>query len=362
VTRHLTPDARPLLVTADEALLDNVLRVAVAAEVVVDVAHDDAAARRLWSGAPLVLVGTDVVDRLLATPPPRRGRVFLVGSDEHLKEARIWQCAVAIGAEHVLSLSQDESWLVAELADTHETRQETGSVVAVVGGRGGAGASVFSVGLALSGVRMGHQPILIDGDPYGGGLDLVLGAEDERGARWPDLARTRGRVPGPSLRNALPVVSGISLLAWDRGDLVELEVGATRSVLDAAERAADLVVIDLPRDFGPLAAEVLPRCALTLMVVPAEVRAVAAATRVAQAVGRHTATARIVVRGPGPGRLQAAAISAAVGLSLAGEIADDTRLTRALERGVPAERMSRGALGRLCDRIVSELAAHRLAA
>jgi secretion/DNA translocation related CpaE-like protein len=362
VTAQLAPNARPLIVTADDALLDNVLPLAVAAGVAVDVAHDDASARRSWVAAPLVLICPDIVDRLLASPPPRRGRVFLVGSDEQLRDARLWQRAVAIGAEHVLSLSRDESWLVGELADTQETPGEPGSVIAVVGGRGGAGASVLSVGLALSGVRMPQQTFLIDGDPYGGGLDLVLGAEEQRGARWPDLARTRGRVSGRSLRDALPVVCGLSLLSWDREEPVELEVAAIRSVLDAAQRMAELVVVDLPRNFGSFGSEVLPRCAATLLIVPAEVRAVAAAARVAHAIGRHTATGRMVVRGPGPGRLDAASICTAVSLPLAGELADDTGLRRALERGAPAERMSRGPLGRLCDRIVGELATHRLAA
>jgi secretion/DNA translocation related CpaE-like protein len=355
------PVVRPLLVTADNAVLDDVLRLAAAAGVAVDVAHDDVAARRLWNGASLVLVGSDLLDRLVARLPPRRRRVFVIEAGDRLGDARVWQSAVAVGAEHVVSLSADEAWLVAELSDAYEARPDDGAVVAVVGGRGGAGASVFSAALALAGVRGGQESLLIDGDAYGGGLDLVFGAEHAAGARWSDLAHARGRVSGPSLRAVLPVVEGVSLLAWDRGDPVSLDGGAVRSMLDAAARTADLVIVDLCRDVETLGAEVLPRCAMTLLLVPAEVRAVAAATRVARALSRHTSTGRIVVRGASGG-LEATAVATAVGLPLIGEVADDPRLRRALDRGGAVDRMSRGPLGALCERIVSEVTASRVAA
>ena len=63
---------RPLLVCADERLLDDLLRLAAAAGVEVDVAHDGPSARPRWSAAPLVLVGADVADSLAAAPLPRR--------------------------------------------------------------------------------------------------------------------------------------------------------------------------------------------------------------------------------------------------------------------------------------------------
>jgi CO dehydrogenase nickel-insertion accessory protein CooC1 len=68
------------------------------------------------------------------------------------------------------------------------------------GGRGGAGASVLATALALTASRLDRPTMLVDADPYGGGLDLVLGAEKTGGLRWPDLAGTRGRVGGRTLR------------------------------------------------------------------------------------------------------------------------------------------------------------------
>jgi chitodextrinase len=51
--------ARSLVLTADEALLDELLRLAAAAGVEVDVAPDPVAARPRWQAAPLVVVGDD---------------------------------------------------------------------------------------------------------------------------------------------------------------------------------------------------------------------------------------------------------------------------------------------------------------
>jgi hypothetical protein len=53
-----------------------------------------------------------------------------------------------------------------------------------------------------------------------------------------------------------------------------------RSVLSAGQRGHEVVVVDLPRHLDPAAEEAVVRSAVTLLVVPAEVRAVAAASRV----------------------------------------------------------------------------------
>src|SRR5262249_57553694 len=61
----------------------------------------------------------------------------------------------------------------AELAEQLATR--AGRVVVVLGGRGGAGASVLAAGLAVTAARAGLQTVLVDADPLGGGVDLAVG-------------------------------------------------------------------------------------------------------------------------------------------------------------------------------------------
>ena len=45
---------------------------------------------------------------------------------------------------------------------------------------------------------------MVDADPVGGGIDLVVGAEHAPGVRWPELAGTSGRLSAASLSDALP--------------------------------------------------------------------------------------------------------------------------------------------------------------
>ena len=188
---------RPLLLTADSDLLDDLLRLAATAGVDVEVSQDPGAARRAWSAAPLVLLGQDLLAGCLVAGLPRRPGVAVLGED--LDDASIWRRAVEVGAEHVVFLPDAEPWLVSSLADAAEGVVGSGRLVAVLGGRGGAGATTLTVALALAAVRRGCRALLVDGDPLGGGIDLVLGGEQATGLRWPDLGDTQGRMPAQAL-------------------------------------------------------------------------------------------------------------------------------------------------------------------
>ncbi len=284
---------RCLVLTADPDVLEDLLRLAAAAGTEIEVAPDAGAARRSWAAAPLVVVATDALPSLERSRLPRRGGVVLLHDD--LDDAEVWQRAVGVGAEHVVFLPDAERWLSERLADAAEGGTATAPVVAVLGGRGGAGATTFACALGLTAARTGRRALLVDGDPLGGGVDLVLGGEDDRGVRWPDLAGTRGRVPSAALVDALPTVHGLSVLSWDRGPVLSVPVEAVRAVLDAGRRAADLVVVDLPRVLDDASRAVLAASTTALLVVPAEVRAAAAASP-----GRRVR--RRAVRRPAPGR------------------------------------------------------------
>src|SRR2546421_294935 len=86
-----------------------------------------------------------------------------------------------------LIVTEDEPWLVDRIADAAEGIGEPALTIGVVGGRGGAGASTLACALAVTAARSGHRTMLIDGDPLGGGLDVLLGGERAGGLRWPDL-------------------------------------------------------------------------------------------------------------------------------------------------------------------------------
>jgi secretion/DNA translocation related CpaE-like protein len=347
--------SRPLLVTADPDALDDLLRLAATAGVEVDVADDVPALRRCWATAPFVVVGADLADQVARSRLGRRSRVVVLGRD--LDDASIWQRAVEVGAEHVVFLPDAETWLVEAFADSAEGAAGDGLLVAVLGGRGGAGASSLAAALAVRAVRRGLRTLLVDGDPLGGGLDLVLGGEAVTGLRWPDLGATRGRVPAAALADALPTIEGLSVLSWDRGDATTLPVEAVQAVLAAGRRTCDVVVVDLPRALDEASREVLLTAGTTLLVVPAEVRATAAAARVAGTAGLLCRDLRLVVRGPAPAGLSAQAVQGALGLPLAGELRAEPGLGRALEQGEAPGRRSRSPLATFCDALLDDLLA-----
>ena len=116
-------DRCPLVISADENLLDDLIRLAAVTGVVLDVAPDAGAGLRRWASAPLVLVGADVVSTIAASPPPRRPDVAVVGRD--IDATALWESALAIGAEQVLSIPDDEHRVVARISCRHRRGHAT---------------------------------------------------------------------------------------------------------------------------------------------------------------------------------------------------------------------------------------------
>jgi secretion/DNA translocation related CpaE-like protein len=347
------PPRRPLLVTADPDLLDDILRLGAAAGVDVDVAHDPIGARLGWSKAALVLIGDDVSIALRrASMRPRVG-VVLVGRD--LDDGNIWKRAVGVGAEHVALLPDAEPWLIARLADAVDERAALGLTVAVIGGRGGAGASTLAAALAVTAMRGGRRVMLVDADPYGGGADLLFGGEHAAGLRWSDIAGASGRIGGEELHAALPHIGKLAVLSYDRGDPLDLRADAMSSVLAAAARVCDLTVADLPRHIDDAAGVVLAAADLVLLLVPAEVRAVASAARIATEITRVADDVRVVVRGPAPGGLAALDVAHALGLPSAGYLKAEPDLGATLERGEAPAGQGRGPLAKFCRELLASL-------
>ncbi|MGW3826348.1 septum site-determining protein Ssd [Streptomyces sp. NPDC005071] len=194
----------PLIVTEDVQLLDDLLRLCAAAGAEPEVHHTLPEGRGGWERAPMVLVGDDAAPRCRGVA--RRQGVMLVGRDQDAPD--VWRRGVEIGAEYVLRLPDAESWLVDQIANAAEGVGRPALTVGVIGGRGGAGASTLACALAVAAARSGRRTMLIDGDPLGGGIDVLLGGERAEGMRWPDFAHSKGRVGGGALEESLPALHG----------------------------------------------------------------------------------------------------------------------------------------------------------
>lgn len=347
--------AAPVLIaSADDACLDDLLRLAAAADVRPRVAPDVARARSGWRDAALIVVGADLAADLAAVAPPRRTGVILTAADADGDD--VYRLAVDVGAQEVVPLPEGEAWLVEQMAATAEPPGERATAVGVLGGRGGAGASVLAAALGRCAASRGLRTLLLDGDPLGGGIDLVLGTESAPGARWSDYADRQGRLSGAALHDSLPARDGLAVLSWHRGTAEPVSAQTMRSVLDAAVRGYDIVVVDVPRHLTDAGAEALAAADVALVVVPAEVRATVAADRVIDLARPHVQDLRLVVRGPSPGGLQPGVIAESLRLPLAGVVAADRRLARAVERGDPP---SGGSLARFCARFLNALGRER---
>jgi secretion/DNA translocation related CpaE-like protein len=220
--------------------------------------------------------------------------------------------------------------------------------VGVIGGRGGAGASTLACALALTSARAQVRTLLVDADPLGGGLDVLLGGETADGLRWPAFAGSRGRLGAGALEESLPQLHSLRVLSWDRGDYVAVPPPAVRAVLAAARRRGGVVVVDLPRRMDEGVVEALAQIDLGLLVVPSELRAVAAAHRVAAAVSLVLRDLRVTVRQPYAPGLAAHDVAALLGLPLAGEVPMDNALLRCPDARTPPAGDARGPLARFC--------------
>ncbi|MDK1476341.1 septum formation initiator [Streptomyces sp. 549] len=324
-----------LIVTEDAELLDDLLRLCAAAGAEAHVAPGGPVDDAQWRTAPLVLVGDDRAEVLARAsgPSTRRPGVLLLGRD--LDDHGVWQRGVGIGAEHVVFLPDAEPWLTGRIADAAEGAGRQGVTIGVIGGRGGAGASTLATALAVAAGRTGRRSLLVDADPLGGGLDVLLGGESAEGLRWPAFTDSRGRVAAAALEESLPSLHGVRVLSWDRGTGVAVPPEAMRSVLGAARRGGGAVVVDLPRRTDEPVGEALSQLDLGLLVVPAEVRAVAAAHRLATRLNLVLKDLRVVVRGPRRAGLGDEQIARLLELPLAGQLPDDPGLLESVERGVP---------------------------
>jgi hypothetical protein len=282
--------SRTLVVTGDLDWLDEILRLAAEADVEVDVATDATCARRLLDAAPLVLVTDDAVGRSLArTAIPSRTGVVYLGRDPE-GDAAVWESATDLGAEHVAFLPEAEAWLIDRLARAALGSASDATVVCVMGGCGGAGATTLASALALTAAGRSVFTTLIEADPLGGGID------------------------------EMPSLGHLCVLSWGLDSGFHITPAAMMAALSTMRRSTRFVVVDLPRRLDEAARVALQQARTTLLVVPAEVRACASAVRVVEQMREHCADLRVVIRSTSSSGLSATQIAETLDLPLAGEV------------------------------------------
>ncbi len=352
---------RPLVITRDEVMLEELLRVAAAAQV--EVTHTpEPASRSGWRTAPLVLLDAALAPLSVTMGLPRRPRVVAVVAAD--AQSVPWDACIRLGVERTLRLGESDDELIALLADAALAGPGDGHVVAVVGGCGGAGASVLATAIAAAADRRGRRVLLADCDRWGAGLDVLLGVENAGGVHWGTLAAPSGRLPADALHGALPPLpighGGIVVLCHGRDpadgtspppatpELVEV-------LLRSGRRSGELIVVDLPRELGTVGERVVEAADLVVLIVTADIRGCFGGARVAARLSELGVLPGLVVRGPSPGGIVAQDIADTLGLELLAAMRPQPGLARDLEEGrVPGSDRS-GPLARVAQLVLDRL-------
>lgn len=305
--RYSAGRGRPLVVTADGALLDELLSLAEAGGVEVTVAVDALAAEADWASAPLVIVGPDQVADLSRRNLPRRLAVVLVsrsnsaGADQGDDPESPWSGAEALHAEHVVVLPQARSWLAARFAESRpRALRHAAPVVAFVPGSAEADAGALAAALAVTARWRGLSALLIGADPL---------------ARAADFSEVTDLAGAVSTRRG---AGSLAVLALARGSTAALPPDMVAAALRAARHGRDLVVVDVPQPHDEGARLTLSCADQCYLVVPAEIRACSSANRIAATVRRHCPGVALVVRAVSPRGLRPDEVAEALNLRLAG--------------------------------------------
>ena len=284
---------------------------------------------RTWRTAAAVLVDEDAARRCARAGLPRRDGVFLVGAGEPSDTA--WAAALDVGAQRLCTLPEQEAelvGLVSEAAETGAASARRGGVIAVTAGRGGGGASVFATALA----QTAGESLLIDLDPCGGGIDLLLGGESAPGLRWPDLNLQGGRLGWHAVREVLPRRGRVSVLSSARG-YHHIDPEPVAAVVEAGRRGGAIVVCDVPRQPAPAALCALEAADLVVVVTSCDVRGIAAAAATLGVLRSANPNVGLVLRGPSPGGLGPREAADATAAPVLAAMRPEPLLDRRLETG-----------------------------
>ena len=313
-----SPQPGPLLATGDPTLSDAVEATALALGVALEVVRDVEAQRVKWRAAPLRLVGADLVEQVVRAESI--DPTIVVGMSQSL----LLEASSRLRLPAMLLPQSSDA--LAEVLVSHKTAGPKGRGLCLLGASGGVGTSSLAVALARSAAAAGVRSAVVELARFGGGIDLLFGAETRPGLRWADLAQASGQIG--ALDGRLLVSDGVSVLALDRRNPVHPAGGAVEAVLTGLRRSHDLVVVDGGREGVP---DGLGRGVRQVLVVAADVASVAAGR---MQLARLDLSAPGVVVRTGPSRaLPPAAVAEALGLELLGVVRHDKAVPRLAESG-----------------------------
>lgn len=230
----------------------------------------------------------------------------------------------------------------------------TAYIIGVVGGSGGVGASALTAAIAVRAAQAGLRAVCVDGDRLGGGLDVTLGMEQERGVRWPDLAGARGRIDGPELLRRLPSVDGVGVLSFDRARDVSLAGEVIQEVHRALSEAADVVVVDLPCPDHEIFLALAPSVDAMVLLAGSGICDLAGASAIAGHLVHACPDVWLCLRTGGKGSHFADTVADALDLPLLAVVREEPSLAADVLHGIPPGSSAKGPLAVAADIILAQ--------
>lgn len=324
-------DTAPILIAVGDALLHpeaTHLAAATGRPIIDSHGPDDLV--RHYSRAFAVLIDVSRAPDLDPLPP--RDGVFLIRGETELADGASATDAFVLPAQAAdLLKALGRLALAAPRSDRSSTRPiapTVGTVLSFVGAAGGAGTSSLSAAVARTASPDTH-PVIVDAHRYSGGLDLLLGVEEELGARWGEIEIGEGTVDRAQLRQALPrTKDGIAVLTGARTTVPVAGMGDSAADVDRVTTvlgAGGLTLVDAPPGALP------NRCDHAFVVVPAEVRSAAAAALISAECRASNTPVSLVLRHRGWSGLSKQEVERVAGADVVAELRHLPRLVRATE-------------------------------
>ncbi|MGQ9683191.1 MAG: response regulator [Anaerolineae bacterium] len=245
------------------------------------------------------------------------------------------------GASDYLVKPPDAQDLVARLKAILDLRKEkAGFVIAVIGSKGGVGASMIAVNTAIALRRETRRGVvLLDAGLISGTVDIMLNLQPSTGVTH--LLPRLDELEQADFEAILTShVSGLQAMLLQSEGAGGVRPDEMRKILLALRRMRDLVVVDAPSLMDENTEAILEIADRVLLVLAPEIGALRGA-RLFLEQSRQMGLARervmpILNRYPLRGGLQRRDIENALGMAIQATIPDDIKLvTYSINRGVP---------------------------
>ena len=216
------------------------------------------------------------------------------------------------------------------------------NLIAVVGGKGGVGKSVFAANFALALMtELRSQVLLIDADTKSvGDQNVIMGLKPQKTLR--ELAGFQGSLNSQPMNSLVTMhSSGLAYLGAVRGPEESLNISPDLlgKLLEFFSRAFKFVVVDIGNDLGPMQMAVLQEATAVMIVTSPEVLVVTQTQRLINELLSNTFPKdmfQLVVNKASPSGLSPQAISNQLQLPFLGVIPQDEPTTMmALQKYTP---------------------------